>query len=206
MPSDDDRPEPLTRERIVAEARRLLDDGGLDDLSLRRLATKLGVTAPALYAYVTDKQDLLAAVASTGFDELLARFDAITSTDPATRLREMARAYVQHAVDAPELFRIMFRFRPSGLELPEVDNTLDAATETFARSTSAVVDALAAGVIHADRDPDLAALVLWTAAHGSASVLLLGAPDGTAREVPEFAGLVDEMVDVVLAGLALPPA
>ena len=205
MASDPDRPVPLSRERIVAAARELLDDGGPEELSLRRLAGRLGVTAPALYAYVADKQDLLAAVASTGFDELLARFDAITTTDPAARLREMALAYVQHALDAPGLFRVMFRFRPSALELPEVDNALDAATAAFASSASAVEDARAAGVIHPDRDADQAALVLWTTAHGSASVLLLGAADGTAREVPELIGLVDEVMDVVLAGLALPP-
>ena len=57
-----DRP-PLQRETIVEAARDLIITDGLEALSLRRLAGQLGVTAPALYAHVRDKQDLLRALA-----------------------------------------------------------------------------------------------------------------------------------------------
>ena len=204
MPSSE-RAEPLSRERIVAEARVQLTEEGLEQMSLRRLATRLGVTAPALYAYVVDKQDLLAAVAETGFAELLARFEAVPADDPAEVLREMARVYVGYALEHPSVFRVMFQFPPSSLHVPEA-STLDGATAVFSWSSGAVTRAQAAGVIHPDRDPALASLVLWTASHGSASVLLLGAPDGNVREIPEFSGLVDAMVDTTLAGLAQPPS
>lgn len=204
MPSSE-RAEPLSRDRIVAEARVQLSEEGLDTMSLRRLANRLGVTAPALYAYVTDKQDLLAAVAETGFGELLARFEAIPADDPAEVLREMARAYVGYAVEHSSVFRVMFQFSPSNLHVPEA-STLDGATDVFTWAADAVVRAQAAGVIHPDRDPAMSSLVLWTASHGSASVLLLGAPDGNVREIPEFAGLVDAMVDTALLGLAQAPA
>lgn len=204
MPTSD-RSAPLSRERIVAEARVLLSEESLEQMSLRRLANRLGVTAPALYAYVVDKQDLLAAVAETGFAELLARFEQIPSEDPAEVLREMARAYVGYALEHPSVFRVMFHFPPSTLHVPEA-NALDGATAVFSWSSDAVARAQAAGVIDPDRDPAMAALVLWTASHGSASVLLLGAPDGNVREIPEFAGLVDAMVDTALLGLAQPPA
>ena len=61
MPASD-RPL-LHREAIIAAARELIVADGLEALSLRRLAARLGVTAPALYAHVRDKQDLLRAVA-----------------------------------------------------------------------------------------------------------------------------------------------
>ncbi len=203
MPNSD-RSAPLSRERIVAEARVQLSEESLEQMSLRRLANRLGVTAPALYAYVTDKQDLLAAVAETGFGELLARFEAISADDPAEVLREMARVYVGYALEHPSVFRVMFHFPPSTLHVPEA-STLDGATAVFTWSSGSVATAQAAGVIHPDRDPAMASLVLWTASHGSASVLLLGAPDGHVREIPEFAGLVDAMVDTALLGLAQPP-
>jgi len=200
-----DRSAPLSRERIVAEARVQLSEESLEQMSLRRLANRLGVTAPALYAYVVDKQDLLAAVAETGFAELLARFEAIPTDDPAEVLREMARVYVGYALEHPSVFRVMFQFSPSTLHVPEA-STLDGATAVFTWSSGSVATAQAAGLIHPDRDPAMASLVLWTASHGSASVLLLGAPDGNVREIPEFAGLVDAMVDTALLGLAQPPA
>jgi AcrR family transcriptional regulator len=58
------RPSEISREVVVAAARRLLADGGRpDELSLRRLAAELRVTAMALYRYVDDKDELLELVA-----------------------------------------------------------------------------------------------------------------------------------------------
>ena len=68
--------EPLQREAIIEAGRQLVVTGGLEALSLRRLASQLGVTAPALYAHVRDKQDLLRAIAEIEFDRLVARFDS----------------------------------------------------------------------------------------------------------------------------------
>ncbi|GAB3957639.1 TetR/AcrR family transcriptional regulator C-terminal domain-containing protein [Actinoallomurus acanthiterrae] len=49
----------LERETVLRTALRLLDEVGLDGLSLRRLAKELGVQAPALYWHFANKQDLL---------------------------------------------------------------------------------------------------------------------------------------------------
>ncbi|MDR7280758.1 TetR/AcrR family transcriptional regulator [Catenuloplanes atrovinosus] len=53
------RAAPLTRERIVAEAVDLLDLHGIDGLTMRRLAERLGVTSTALYWHVKTKDDVL---------------------------------------------------------------------------------------------------------------------------------------------------
>ncbi|MFB9830625.1 TetR/AcrR family transcriptional regulator C-terminal domain-containing protein [Actinoallomurus acaciae] len=49
----------LDREKVLDTALRLIDEVGLDGLSLRRLAKELGVQAPALYWHFSSKQDLL---------------------------------------------------------------------------------------------------------------------------------------------------
>jgi TetR/AcrR family tetracycline transcriptional repressor len=49
----------LDRETVLDTALRLIDEVGLDGLSLRRLAKELGVQAPALYWHFSSKQDLL---------------------------------------------------------------------------------------------------------------------------------------------------
>ena len=49
----------LTREQIVAAAFEVLDEHGLDGLTMRRVAGRLGVQAAALYWHVSDKADLL---------------------------------------------------------------------------------------------------------------------------------------------------
>ncbi len=54
----------LDRAHLVATAFVLLEDEGLDRLSMRRLAARLGVQAPALYWHVRDKGELLGLMAS----------------------------------------------------------------------------------------------------------------------------------------------
>ncbi|MBO2450829.1 TetR/AcrR family transcriptional regulator C-terminal domain-containing protein [Actinomadura barringtoniae] len=49
----------LTRQSIVQAALRLLDEVGLDGLTVRRLAAELGVRSPALYWHIRTKQELL---------------------------------------------------------------------------------------------------------------------------------------------------
>jgi TetR/AcrR family tetracycline transcriptional repressor len=58
----------LDRQRIVTEAVALLDDAGLDGVTLRKLAARLGVQAPTLYWHLRNKTALINAIA----DEILA--------------------------------------------------------------------------------------------------------------------------------------
>lgn len=61
----------LNREMIVREAIALLNEGGLEAVSLRRIAERLNARAPSLARHVGDKNQLLALVSSTIFGEAL---------------------------------------------------------------------------------------------------------------------------------------
>jgi len=188
----------LTRAAVVAAARELIAADGLERLSVRRVAARLGVTAPALYAHVDDKDDLLRAVAELEFTRLLERFDAIAESvsDPLERIRAQSHAYVEHALADPALFRVMFLFRPAWSPQPNAPE-LPLATKAFERAAGAVEEAIAAGRLRAG-DPLLASLAIWSAAHGVATVILAGIDLGHAYEER----LVDTVVDAVLTGLS----
>jgi AcrR family transcriptional regulator len=78
----------LTTERVVDAALRMADEGGLEALSLRRLAAALGVTPMALYRHVRNKNHLLDLMA----DRLLGQLDLTPAGLPAwqARLRRLA--------------------------------------------------------------------------------------------------------------------
>ena len=191
----------LSRQTIIDTATTMVSEAGLDQLSLRRLATQLGVTAPALYAHVSDKSDLLRAIAETGFGDLVARCETVHEPDPIERLSQLSRVYVDYALAEPEIFRLMFLFRPREIAVLEVDNELDLATQAFALPSAAISDAIAQGLIHPDRDPLMTSLVMWTVSHGLATVLLLGMSFDAATS----AELVDSVLSSTLAGLATAP-
>ena len=61
----------LDREKLVAAGLRLLDEHGLEGLSLRKLATEFDVQASAIYWHFTNKQELLDEMATEMFRQLM---------------------------------------------------------------------------------------------------------------------------------------
>src|SRR5690606_31524832 len=55
----------VSRDDVIRTAIQLLQEVGLDGLTLRRLATELGISAPSLYWHVKDKRELLDLMAET---------------------------------------------------------------------------------------------------------------------------------------------
>src|SRR5690348_7113452 len=60
----------LSREQIVRAAIELADDEGLEALTMRRLATKLGAGAMSLYWHIPNKEDLLDLMLDAAFGEV----------------------------------------------------------------------------------------------------------------------------------------
>ncbi|PJJ70876.1 regulatory TetR family protein [Diaminobutyricimonas aerilata] len=82
----------ITRERIVAAALELLDDQGMDDLTVRAIASRLDVRAPALYWHVRNKQELLDEMAT----EVMRRVaDAFGAIPPGDGWRDDLAAYAR---------------------------------------------------------------------------------------------------------------
>jgi AcrR family transcriptional regulator len=60
----------LTREQVIAAARDLANEEGLDKLTMRAISARVGVEAPSLYTHVVDKEDLLDGLAELIFSEV----------------------------------------------------------------------------------------------------------------------------------------
>jgi AcrR family transcriptional regulator len=61
---------PLSKERVLRSAIELADQGGIDSLSMRKLAHELGVEAMSLYHYVSSKDDILDGVVDMVVSEI----------------------------------------------------------------------------------------------------------------------------------------
>jgi AcrR family transcriptional regulator len=187
--------EALTREAIVATTRTLIETEGLDAVSLRRVGAALGVTAPALYAHVADKRDLLRSVAASAFALLIQSFESVDDPDPVERVRGFSRAYIEFAHRNPELFKTMFLFPPDLAIGTPTGEELPMATLAFRVPLTAMTEAMDAGTFKA-MDPDLAGLTMWVAAHGCAEVLALGfALDDASRDA-----LIDSVIETTING------
>ena len=91
----------LDRQQVVDEALQLLDDDGLDALSLRTLAGRLGVQAPTLYWHIGSKAELLGALADAIMDDAIRAVPASRPDDDwaewlLTVLLELRTAMLRH--------------------------------------------------------------------------------------------------------------
>ncbi len=104
-------PAQINLDRIVNQARALIEDEGVEHLSLGRLAAALGVKAPSLYRYVTSKQALLRAVnEATARDLMAALAEAgVGEAEGAeARMTRVAQAYVVFAEHNPAAYALLF--------------------------------------------------------------------------------------------------
>ncbi|HPU51124.1 MAG TPA: TetR family transcriptional regulator [Burkholderiaceae bacterium] len=117
----------LTRERIAATALALIDEAGLDGLSMRVLGNRLGVEAMALYHHFPDKHQLLDAVG----DALVAQWElpARGTRPPLARLRHLVRSGRASALRHPQAFALVTSRR---LNTPRSMEMLERVLEAFA--------------------------------------------------------------------------
>jgi AcrR family transcriptional regulator len=99
---------PITQ-KIAIAGRRLLDKGGIEAVTMRRVAQDVGVTPMAIYRHYRDRADLLNALADDGFEQLAARLASSRFSGRVEhRLTKMAELYLDHALECPRLFELMF--------------------------------------------------------------------------------------------------
>jgi AcrR family transcriptional regulator len=102
-------PAALTAQKIATAARRLLDREGAEAVTMRRVAEVVGITPMAVYRHYADRAGLLNALANEGFEELARRLATKRfSVDIERRLTKMADIYLEHALENPRLFELMF--------------------------------------------------------------------------------------------------
>jgi AcrR family transcriptional regulator len=165
------------RERLCEAAERLFAEHGADAVSMRQLASELGVSPMTPYRYFKDKNDILAAVRTSGFDRFAEALEKAlaSSPDPIERTRAVGDAYVRFAFEHPAAYRLMFDLsQPNEADYPD----LTRAAERARRTMSDYVDTLiTAGIV--EGDTQTVAHIFWAATHGLVVLQLAGklAPD-----------------------------
>ncbi len=124
----------ITRTDVLAAAREVLRRHSLADLSMRRLATELGVSPNALYWHYPDKQTLLAALGDDILADVAAPADDLEWDE---RLETVARAMRASLCAVPDSAEVVSSGWSSGLSTMAVLDHLTDAARAGGLSTSA---------------------------------------------------------------------
>jgi len=102
-------PQNGTARKIAEASRRLLIKDGMDAVTMRRVAAAVGITPMALYRHYADRAALLNALADEAFDSLAERLAALPARGRIeARIAKMLDVYLDHALENPRLFELMF--------------------------------------------------------------------------------------------------
>lgn len=132
------RKKDATRAEILAAAWELARRDGVAALSLRELASKVGMRAPSLYTYFPSKNDLHDAMYAQGMQEFADELNKVTGRNPRETFRNLATTHSRVAVADPVRYELLFhRPIPDFVPKPEslaIGLTRLAATREAARS------------------------------------------------------------------------
>lgn len=190
------------RGEILAAAKHLFAQEGVEHVTMRRIGAAVGVSPTALYLHFADKEALLYAIAQDTFSDLVDRLQE--SFDPQAPLLECLRAglraYVAFGLERPDEYRLtlMTRFLPRRADRAF---SLPVADQSFAILEGSVIELMQAGVFRAGNADQVAELI-WATMHGVTS-LLLDKPDHLCTPATV---LIDLAIDTLVAGLIAPPA
>jgi AcrR family transcriptional regulator len=166
------------KDRILDVALQLIIEEGFNSLSMRKIASRLGITAANIYNYYSGKDEINLHIRIRGFEilysMLLKEFSRKTSI--AGRIEGLVRAYVDFGTTYPGYYDLMFNLHtPKYIDYQGTDLEEVAA---FEKATAMKNFHLAAGIIREltgageDRDQEIRDIniQLWADLHGIISL------------------------------------
>lgn len=148
-----------SRGHIIDVSRAIIEDEGVEQLTIRRIAETINRTQPAVYQHFGSKDAILAAVVVEGFTALFERLKRAARGENAS-LIALANAYVRFGMERPKLYEVMF-VGPPAITFADPAATPMPAQVAFQILATAVGES---GVEPAQ--VETATEVVWAALHG----------------------------------------
>ena len=181
-------PARTSHEAIVSAARSILEEDGLDAVTMARVGDRVGVRGPSLYKHVPNRAALIRAVADAVTADLGRTLtEAMTGDDPTADLRTLATRYRRFVHANPNGYGLLFAHLP-----PELQPDQTAAAEVG----RPIVQAMARLVGEPASLAAARTVAAW--AHGFVSMELAGA----FRLGGDVDAAFDTGIEVILAGVS----
>ena len=188
------------RDRIVAEALALFREDGLAAVSMRKVAERAGVTAPAIYRHFRNKESLVVELNVAGL-ELLGRYlsQALAADTPYERLRRLTVRFLDFGLEQPHFFDLAF-LSPD-LDREHLAEELSRPMwGTFRLAIEQISQCMEQGELRRD-DPLSTAILIWSQAYG---LITLDRMVSMGPDVGAFRSLSESSIDQLFRGLREP--
>jgi AcrR family transcriptional regulator len=152
------------RDRVCDVATRLFIERGPQNVTMRQIASTLGVSPMTPYRYFQDKDEILATVRAEAFHRFSASLEQAVQQAPDARAkaRAVGDAYVAFAKTFPAAYQLIFSFtQPDEERYPELRQANLRAQETMVGYVREMIEA---GLL--EGDAQLIGYMFWATLHG----------------------------------------
>ena len=183
---------------IVRVAAEILQEKGIDGVTMRGVADRIGCSPTIIYHYYKNKDGLLHSAVARGltwFGESIAKADP--RTGGASRLRAVARTYVEWGIRNPSMYRLMYEQR---LPRPAEGEELERRRAGLSSQRDLLAEVFASGLASdPPGDVDEAANLTFTSMHGIVSATISGRLWGPKADAEEQLRLSLPLADDLVA-------
>lgn len=183
------------RREILDAAREMFVADGYQNVSMRKIADKIGYSATTIYLYFKDKNDLLNQICEETFVRLAQNINAIyhLSDNPLEKLRSGMREYIYFGLKNPSQYTLVFITPlPRDYEPSEVLSG-EAAFDTL---RNVIGECVSANLLK-NNDIELISQIIWAGLHGITSLLIQHCGfEFVDREI-----LISNMIDTLISGI-----
>jgi AcrR family transcriptional regulator len=191
------------RTLIIDSARELFVTKGIEAVTMREIAKRIGYSATSIYLHFADKEAVLKAICDTDFLALAtSQKNIMQITDPVERMYALGRGYAAFALTHPNHYRLMFMTAHAPVSPAESSLIQHSAEQDAYFQLKSVVEAVhAAGCFRAElKDVDLIAQTIWAGMHGVCSLQITMSKD-TWISWSEISSRLQLMQTVLMRGL-----
>jgi AcrR family transcriptional regulator len=184
---------------MSAAAQELFLEEGVEGVSMRKVASKVGVTAPAIYRHFKNKDELLGEIINVGLGILQSYLEpAFKADQPLERLQRMIEYYLDFALEQPRYFDFAFLVPSHGIQLTE--ELVRHNRSTFMFAIQQVQLCMEQGVF-IKSDPLETSIMIWAEAHGLVTLFRL---ERFTQNPDDFRGVFKRTINRLIDGLKVP--
>jgi AcrR family transcriptional regulator len=171
---------------ILQAAKKLFVAKGIEQITIRKIASEIEYSVGTVYVYYKDKNDILHDLHTMGFKQLGGEMKVLFNvSDPMERIKALGRVYLQFAIENPDMYDLMFSMK-APMDFLETKHKQDwnEGKATFGVLKETVNQCMNKGHFKGHQLEPLS-FAIWSMVHGMASLHISQRIKGVNLEDPD---------------------
>jgi len=181
-----ERDREATKNLIIDTAYKMIENDGVENLSIRKIAKVIEYSPMTIYGYFKNKEEIMFAISNKAHDYFLKKSNMYLNKDPEARIRSRLREYWNFGINNPNIYKAIWS---SGYSREGSTNKVFLKND-IGMLSSDIGDGIKKNIFK-DIDTDVYSSIIWASIHGLTLTSLKGEnPDSTDIQISSLINLI----------------